>query len=50
MSLVDQEVEEAGVMEDEDDDEEEAAPPPSEVVRNKWGERMCPDNHKKRSR
>ena len=27
----------------------EAAPPPLEVVRDKWGNRMCPDNHKKRS-
>ena len=48
MSLVDQEVEEAGVMEDEEmDDEEEVAPP--EVVKDKWGHRMCPDNHKKMS-
>ena len=27
----------------------EAAPPPVEVVRDKWGHRMCPDNHKKLS-
>ena len=49
MSLVEQEAEEAEEMEDDDDDEEEE-PPPSEVVRNRWGHRMCPDNHKKRSR
>ena len=49
MPLVDQEVADEE-MEDEDDDEEEVAPPPLEVVRNKWGNRMCPDNHKKESR
>ena len=45
MSLVDQEVEDEE-MEDEDDDEEVKD---EEVVKDKWGNRMCPDNHKKRS-
>ena len=27
----------------------EAAPPPLEVVKDKWGHRMCPDNPKKQS-